>query len=94
VIPIGNRTDRPDYDYSDGVILQVYQLEDGKQVTVEIPALDGTIQTTFEIKREGKNLSIQREGLATEWRVSFAGSPSTRIKHKAGSSEAVIRVPD
>src|SRR5687767_2256100 len=54
VIPIGNRADRPDYDYSDGVTLQVYQFEDGRQVTIEIPGLNGTIETRFDIKREGK----------------------------------------
>ncbi len=49
VIPIGDHTDKPDYDYSDQVTLQVYQLEDGKPVHVEIPTLDGKIETSFDI---------------------------------------------
>jgi alpha-D-xyloside xylohydrolase len=52
VIPIGNRADKPDYDYSDGVTLQIYQLEDGKQVSVETPGLDGRIETS-EIAARG-----------------------------------------
>ena len=32
VIPVGSRTDRPDYDYTDGLTLQVYQLEDGRRL--------------------------------------------------------------
>ena len=94
VIPIGNRPDRPDYDYSDGVTLQVFQLEDGKQISVEIPSSDGKIETTFEIKREGRNLYIQKHGPAEEWSVSFAGRPSTEVKYKAGTSETTIRLPE
>src|SRR5215208_2408478 len=44
VIPLGSHSDRPDYDYSDNVTLQIYQLEDGNQVSVEIPTLDGKIK--------------------------------------------------
>ncbi|HKU53117.1 MAG TPA: alpha-xylosidase, partial [Nitrospira sp.] len=47
VIPIGNRTDRPDYDYRHGVTLQIYQLEEGKQIIAQIPNLEGEIETRF-----------------------------------------------
>jgi len=73
VIPMGSRTDKPDYDYSDGVTLQVYQLEDGKQVSVEIPTLDGKIETRFEVKREENTIHIEREGSAKAWNVSLVG---------------------
>jgi alpha-D-xyloside xylohydrolase len=76
VIPVGNRTDKPDYDYSDGVTLQVYQLEDGKQVRVEIPAVDGKIATRFDIKREGNMIHMQRQGLSTSWNVLLIGVKS------------------
>jgi alpha-D-xyloside xylohydrolase len=69
VIPIGNRTDKPDYDYSDGVTLQVYQLEDGNQTHIEIPTLDGKIETVFDVKREGNTINIQRQGLSKAWNV-------------------------
>ena len=73
VISVGSRNDKPDYDYSDGVTLQVYQLEDGKQVRVEIPALDGTIQTTFDIKRDGNTINVQRQGASKVWNVLLVG---------------------
>lgn len=76
VIPIGSRTDRPDYDYSDGVTLQVYQLEDGKQASVEIPTLDGKIETKFDIKREGNVMHIERQGPSKAWKVIFVGIDS------------------
>jgi len=76
VIPIGSRTDRPDYDYSDGVTLQVYQLEDGKQVNLEIPALDGKIETRFDIRREGNTIYFQRQGSSKVWNVLLIGTES------------------
>jgi alpha-D-xyloside xylohydrolase len=76
VIPFGNRTDKPDYDYSDGVTLHVYQLEEGQQTKVEIPTLDGKIETVFDIKREENVFHIQRQGSAKTWNVLLVGIDS------------------
>ena len=83
VIPIGNRTDQPDYDYSEGVTLQVYQLEDGKNVKVEIPSLDGKIETTFDIRREGTAIHILRQGLSKAWNVNLIGIDSVENMENA-----------
>jgi alpha-D-xyloside xylohydrolase len=73
LIPIGNRTDKPDYDYSEGVTLQVYQLEDGKSVNVEVPDLNGKIETTFSFKREGKVIDVHRQGASKPWNILLVG---------------------
>jgi alpha-D-xyloside xylohydrolase len=74
VIPLGRLSDKPDYDYSDGVTLQVYQLQDGKEARVEIPNLDGSIETTFIVRREGKSIQIQRQGLEKPWNLLLVGT--------------------
>ena len=76
VIPVGSITDKPDYDYNEGVTLQVYQLEDGKQASIEIPTLDGKIETRFDVKREGSRITIQRQGASKPWNVFLAGIDS------------------
>jgi alpha-D-xyloside xylohydrolase len=73
IVPIGSHNDRPDYDYSDGVTLQVYQWEDRKQTHVEIPALDGTIETRFVVTRTGDMFQVQRQGPAKAWNVLLVG---------------------
>jgi len=73
VIPIGNHTDQPGYDYSDGVTLQVYQLEDGKTVSVEIPTFAGKIETSFDIERKGNTINVLRQGPAKAWNVLLVG---------------------
>jgi alpha-D-xyloside xylohydrolase len=76
VIPIGNRTDKPDYDYGDAVTLRIYPLEEGKQVSVQIPTLDGKIETSFDIERSENIIQIQRQGPARVWNVLLVGIDS------------------
>jgi alpha-D-xyloside xylohydrolase len=92
VIPIGRRTDKPDYDYSDGITLQIYPLEDGHSTKVETPSLDGKIETTFEIARTGPEIHIQKYGPAKEWNVSLAGDPSAQIELEAQTEATTIRL--
>jgi alpha-D-xyloside xylohydrolase len=83
IIPIGSRTDRPDYDFSDGVTLQVYQLENGKQVSVEIPDMHGNIETIFDFKRDGDEIHIQRKGSSKAWNVLLVGVDSVKTVENA-----------
>ncbi len=73
VIPIGSHTDKPDYDYSNDVTLQVYQFEDGRQASVELPDLNGTIQTRFDIKRERNVIYLERQGATKAWNILLVG---------------------
>ena len=92
VIPIGNHTDRPDYDFSENVTLQIYQLDEGKSVSVEIPSPEGKIETTFEISREDGEIHIQRNGPAKAWSVSLAGDPSTKINIEGQTNQTTLQL--
>ena len=74
VIPLGRRSDKPDYDYGDGVTLQVYQLQEGNEARVEIPNLDGSSETTFMVRREPNRIQIQRQGLEKPWKLLLVGT--------------------
>ena len=76
IIPIGSRTDRPNYDYSDGVTLQLYQVEDGKQISIEIPNLRAEVETHFVIRRDGNVIKVQRQGPPKAWNVLLMGIDS------------------
>jgi alpha-D-xyloside xylohydrolase len=73
VIPIGDREDRPDYDYGDGVTLQVYELSDGADISSNIPSPAGAVAATFGVKREGRTITVARQGTAKSWRVLLVG---------------------
>ena len=72
VIPIGNRTDRPDYAYAEGVTLRVYE-----------PAAGSTAvrvgDSTFTVIRDGTAIRVERDGAALPWRVEIVGGPSAEL---------------
>jgi alpha-D-xyloside xylohydrolase len=76
VIPIGANEQRPDYDYADGVILHVFELQDGAAVTVRVPTLSGDTAATFEVKRDGQRIDARAEGASEPWRVLLRGVAS------------------
>lgn len=49
VLPMGQCDDRPDYDYTDGLELHVYQLAEGQTVVVKIPDLKGQLAATYTV---------------------------------------------
>ncbi|MBN8658453.1 MAG: alpha-xylosidase, partial [Anaerolineae bacterium] len=89
VIPIGARTDKPDYDYSDGITLHIFELKEDQQVNVEIPNLSGQVETIFEVARTENIIHIQRHGSEKDWAVSVAG---TRTNASAQTSELKIEL--
>ena len=72
VLPLGNRTDRPDYDYRDGVTLQIYEPADG----VTVVAVE---DTTFTVTRDGAAIRVQRDGAQLPWRVEIVGGASADL---------------
>jgi len=85
VIAFGSHEDRPDYDYGDGVTLQVYALEEGKQVSLVIPAIKGEPDLKFEVKRENGTLTVVRQGAAKPWKLLLVGINS--VKAISGGTE-------
>ena len=73
VIAVGSHEDRPDYDYSEDVTLQVYELEEGKQVSVVIPPIKGDIDMIFEIKRESGIVTVEQQRASKPWKLVLMG---------------------
>ena len=90
VIPIGSRTDRPDYDFSDGITLHIFSMEDGHTAKLEIPSLDGRIETTFELGRIGSSIHIQRHGPAKLWNVSLYGAAPTKVEKQINEATILL----
>ncbi|MBN9328108.1 MAG: alpha-xylosidase, partial [Cellulomonas sp.] len=71
VLPIGAVTDRPDYDWTDGVTLRAFELADGDRREVVVPSSTDGAATTFVVRREGDRLLA--EGPADfAWRLQVA----------------------
>jgi alpha-D-xyloside xylohydrolase len=73
VLPVGARDDRPDYDYAEGVTLQVYELADGQRVSTAIPTTTGARRCEFTVRREGDVVRVERTGEPVPWRILLVG---------------------
>nr|WP_221379610.1 alpha-xylosidase [Actinoplanes polyasparticus] len=72
VIPIGNRTDRPDYDYADGVTLRVFEPAEGS-TSVRVG------ESTFTVTRDGTAIRVERSGPSLPWRVEIIGGAAADL---------------
>jgi alpha-D-xyloside xylohydrolase len=73
IIPTGSRNDTPDYEYAEGVRLQIYELEEGKTATCEVPDRIGNTRAVFTASLEGKTITIRVEGEAKDWSALLVG---------------------
>lgn len=74
VLARGARSDRPDYDYADGVLLQVFEPADDLRAQVQIPTADGAaVAGTIEIEVVGGSLRARAAGMVQDWSVSLGG---------------------
>ncbi|MET8001065.1 alpha-xylosidase [Nonomuraea glycinis] len=74
VLATGARSDRPDYDYADGVTLTAYRLADGDRRTVTVPDTSGDAAAVFEVSRVGDRVHARRtDGVPARWNLSLAG---------------------
>ncbi|MBE1576982.1 alpha-xylosidase [Amycolatopsis roodepoortensis] len=73
VLPLGAVDDRPDYDYADGVTLQLYRLEDGARITTTVGG------STFRTRREGERVHIDVDSAPDGWQVTFPAGHETIV---------------
>ena len=86
IIAVGREDKRPDYDFADGVTLQVYALEDGREATVTVPALNGEPALTATVRRTGTQIQVSAQGNTQNWRIALIGVTSV-ASIQGGASE-------
>ena len=73
LLPVGARDDRPDYDYADGVTLELYALGDGKTASCTITApAGGRAPVTVTVRREGARLTAESPA-PFRWKLLLVG---------------------
>lgn len=69
VLPFGPVETRPDYDYTDGLELQAYDIPEGAEITVKIPDTKGNTAMTCLVKKQDGRIIAE----------SSSGKPSLKI---------------
>ncbi len=93
IVPIGAVDDRPDYDFSAGVIFRVYELADGATLACEIPALDGSDALRLTVSRTQRRVSATLEGdVVGGWRLQLAGVPAVTVRAGLATTSDLLGV--
>ena len=69
VLPVGARTDRPDYAWADDVTLRCFELPDGYDAVTSVPGGEGE-PATFRVRREGDVVVVTSDDAASVWSVA------------------------
>jgi alpha-D-xyloside xylohydrolase len=90
VLPVGAVEDRPDYEYADGVVYHVFELEEGVTATAQVPALDGSVEVTVEAHRIGTQVEFSVQGATRPWSVLLRGVEAVAsVEGGAAQAEAL-----
>ena len=74
VIAWGSETERPDYDFENGVTLRVFALADGATATFAVASLQGGIAARGTVRREGRRyVASVSEGALRDWSLEVDG---------------------
>ena len=68
IVATGARDDRPDYDYADGAMLNVYALTDGQKAETAVYGMDQREELRVSVIKEGRRITVTTDG---------AGKPCT-----------------
>lgn len=88
IIAMGNRDDRPDYDYAKGVTLHIFQLEDGRVATSVVCNMQGEIELEIEAKRTGSIIELKVAGADKPYKICLRGVKGAKVE---GASEVIQR---
>lgn len=73
VLAVGNNDHQPDYDYADGVTVELYEAVEGSTAHVEIPTLDGGIAATVTVECGDAQIIVTTNGALADWSVLLVG---------------------
>lgn len=73
LIPVGANSERPDYNYSDGVTLRAYQISNGARIALQIPDQEGAWESEFSLSREGNEIFMTALAPNDSWRLLLVG---------------------
>ena len=94
LLALGNNDQKPDYAWHEGTQFQLFNLDDGREAVCEVPAADGSVIFTLNVKREGNTLTVQGAGQAKDWTLCLRNISGVKGvqqgKHAAGDRGVVV----
>jgi len=73
IIPVGASDQRPDYDYADGVVFHLFELQEGSKAYARVPTVKGGTAMTLEASRTGRSIRVSVDGYSRKWSLLLRG---------------------
>jgi alpha-D-xyloside xylohydrolase len=70
---VGNVNNKPDYDYANGVILHVFEIQDGANLSSIVYNIDSNEELKVNVKRNGHDIIINVDVVNKPWSILFRG---------------------
>jgi alpha-D-xyloside xylohydrolase len=86
LLALGRNEGKPEYDYTDGVVLHAYEIPEGEAVGTVVPSIGGKSETRFEVWREGRTITAKKAGPAKGWKLLLIGAKAVSSV-KGGKAE-------
>jgi alpha-D-xyloside xylohydrolase len=67
LLALGNNDQKPDYDYDQHPVFQLFELAEGVEAQSQIPRTDGSTAFTLKARREGSVITLEAESHAEGW---------------------------
>ena len=78
LLPVGANDQRPDYDYAEGLTVEVFELVDGKPVSQTIFSTEGVPVVSLNAHRDGETIAINISGQPKTWSVLMRNMPDLK----------------
>jgi len=73
IIAVGSVENKPDYDYADGVTLQVFEIEDGSTLSSIVHDTNSLEQLKVSVERKGQDINIKTDISNKPWSLLLRG---------------------
>jgi alpha-D-xyloside xylohydrolase len=73
IIAVGKEDQRPDYDYAEGVVLHVFELEDQSKAFASVYNIQGELEMEVSAERTGQSIQIDVAGPDKPWQMILRG---------------------
>ena len=89
IIPMGANSERPDYDYADGVTFHVFEPQVGMESRAIVVTEEGKEAAELTVNREGASLTLRCLGASKPWRACLRNASVS-----SAQGGTVQRVPE
>ncbi|MFD1991028.1 alpha-xylosidase [Paenibacillus nicotianae] len=73
IIALGAEENKPDYDYTDGVELHIFELEEGQSTSIRLVNMQGVQEAIVTASRQNNTIDISTEGTLNSWSIVLRG---------------------